>query len=202
MVLVTSTRPGIPCYSRPNSFPYNVPHSFRYLGLFMRCRISISYPVSSSKTPFRICIGNFLLSIFDGVTFSCAVSTHTIIASRVKDWKCVLLLVLYDGADCCVSSTLGNEAYLIFEFPATTNLGDRLGGITLSGGWVYLLLGSNCCIGLSTLRGGLVLLRNGGAIWVISVLSFSWYSELNFFLVSRFFRLLFSLQFLYVVVGC
>ena len=93
---------------------------------------------------------------------------------------------MYDGADCCVSSTLGNEAYLIFEFPATTNLGDRLGGITLSGGWVYLLLGSNCCIGLSTLRGGLVLLVNGDAEWVILVVSFTWCYAINFLLVYRF----------------
>ena len=41
-------------------------------------------------------------------------------------------------------------------------------GTTLGGGCVFLLLGPDgCCIGLSTLVGGLVLLINGGAGWGI-----------------------------------
>ena len=49
-----------------------------------------------------------------------------------------------------------------------------------------LLMGSNCCIGLSTLGGGLVLLRNGGTGWGILDASFTLYSTLKFLLVSSF----------------
>ena len=113
MSLVPSTRPGIPCASHPSLLPYDAPHTFRFLGFFIRCLVYVSSPVSSYKTVLNICIGYFLLEILSGVTFSCSVSTPTSIASWVNDQKLVLLLVLYAGA--ChfsmtfllVSSTLG-----------------------------------------------------------------------------------------------
>ena len=76
MVFVPRTRPGIPCDSHPNLFPYDVPHTLQYLGLFMRCRISISALVSPYKTALSICIGDFLLASFSGVTFSFSVLTY------------------------------------------------------------------------------------------------------------------------------
>ena len=168
MMLVPSTRPFISCAIRPNYFPYDLTHNLLYLGFFMRCRIPISSPVSSSNTLLIICVRNFFLAGLSGLTFSCAVSTHANIASWVNDRKRVLVLVLYDGA-CRVSmlllfvySTLGNASSFIFGYAADMNLSDCQGGITIGGGWVFLLLGSDgCCIGLSTLWGGLVLLING-----------------------------------------
>ena len=124
--------------------------------------------------------------MFFGVTFSCAVSTHANIISWVKDRKCALLLVLYAGSACYVSSTPGNAASFIFGFSFATNIGDSLGGITLGGGCVCLFLSYDCCIGLSNLRGGLVLLVNGDAEWVILVVSFTWCYVINFLLVYRF----------------
>ena len=124
MVFVSFTWTGIPCTSLPN-FLYDVPHPLLYLGLFMRCRISISSRIFSSKTALRICIENILMGIFSAVTFSFAVSTHASIASWVNDQKRVLLLVLYTGAVCCVYFTLGNAAQFIFRVSAA-NIGDRL----------------------------------------------------------------------------
>ena len=91
----------------------------------MRCRISSSSCIFSSKTALRICIGNILMGIFAAVTFSFDVSTHASIASWVNDQKRVLLLVLYTGAVCCVYFTLGNAAQFIFRVSAA-NIGDRL----------------------------------------------------------------------------
>ena len=158
----------------------------------MRCHIYIISPVSSYETALSICIGYFLLARLSGVNFSCAISTHANIASWVNDHKHVLLLVLYaDG--CCVSmllfifsSTLGNAASFIFGYAAAKNIGDRLGGITLGGVLVFMLLVYDvCCIGVSTLGGGLVLFRNGGAGWVILTASFTFYYALNYLLVLR-----------------
>ena len=82
-----------------------------------------------------------------------------------------LLLVLYAGAACCVSFTLGNVSSFIFGVSAE-NLGDCMGGIILGGGWGFWFLGSDCCIGLytlgcgiSTLGGRLVLFGNGASVW-------------------------------------
>ena len=66
IVLVPYTWPGIHCASRPSFFSYDYPHTLQYLGIFMRCRISISSPVFSSKTVLRIFIGGFLLVILAG----------------------------------------------------------------------------------------------------------------------------------------
>ena len=85
-----------------------------------------------------------------------------------------------------VSPTLGNAASLIFGYAAAANLVDHQGSITLGGGWVFLLLGSDgCCIVLSYLGGGLVLLRNGGTGWGILAVSFTLHSVINSLLVSR-----------------
>ena len=70
MALVTSNRPGMPCASIPNSFPYNVTHSCWYFGFCMRCRYSISSPVSSPKTAFSISMEIRRLSNAHGVTLS------------------------------------------------------------------------------------------------------------------------------------
>ena len=94
MVFVLYTQPGIICESRPNSFPYYVPHTLLCLGVFMRYHISIIFPYSSSKNTLIICVGNFLLVIIAGVNFSFAVSTHASIASWVNDQKRVVLLLL------------------------------------------------------------------------------------------------------------
>ena len=70
-------------------------------------------------------------------------------------------MVLYADAACCVYFNLWNYASFIFVV-SDTNIGDRLGGIILSGGLVY-----DCWIGLYTLGGGLVLFDNGGSGWDI-----------------------------------
>ena len=102
MTLVTSNRPGITFASHHSSFTYDVLHNVWYLLFFTRFHISIISPVSSYKTTLSICIGSFIPEIFYGVTFSCAVSTHAIIASWVNDQKFILILVLYCAA-CCAS---------------------------------------------------------------------------------------------------
>ena len=85
-----------------------------------------------------------------------------------------------------VSYTLINVASFVFLYAADVNLGDLRGGITLGGGWVFLMLGYNgCCIGLSTIRGGLVLFLNVGCGWGILVASFTLQYVLNYLLVSR-----------------
>ena len=81
MVFVPSTWPDINCASCASLFPYDVPHTSRYLSFFMRCLFSISSPVSSYKTALSICIGDFILGIFSVVTFSFFMSTHARIAS-------------------------------------------------------------------------------------------------------------------------
>ena len=153
MLFVPSTRPSITWASHTNSFLYDAPHTLRYFWFFMRCRISISDHVSSSKTVLSICIGNFLLERFAGATLNFVVYTHTSITSWVNDQNCVLLIVLYAGSTCCVSFTHGNVASFIFGVSAA-NFGDRLGYIILVGGWGFWFLGSDCCIGLSTLEVG------------------------------------------------
>ena len=191
MLMAPSTLTSITFANHPSLFPYDPSHTLRYLGLFTRCRISISLHVSSLKTGLRICIGDFFLVILSGVNFSCAVSTHTKMSYCVNDQKRVLILVLYTGA-CCVlmsllivSSTLGNADSFIFGYSAADNLGDRWGGITLSGGRAFMLLGSNgCWICLSTLGGGLVLLINFDAGWGTLAASFTLYYALNSLLVS------------------
>ena len=168
MVLFTSTRSGILCASFNNSFPYDLPHSSQYFGIFIRCRISINYPASSLNTVLRICIGNFLMVILSGMTFSCAVSINSNIYSWVDHRKRVFIIVLNTGA--CrasimlliVSPNLENTSSSAYENSAAVNLGNRQGGTTLGGGWVFMLL-DGCCIGSSTLGGGLVSLINGGA---------------------------------------
>ena len=130
MMLVPSTQPGIPCYSCPSLSPYDFPHKLRYLGIFMRCRISISSPVSSSTTVLRICIGDFILARLSGVNSSCSVSKHANIAYCINARKRVLRMVLYFGA-CRVlmplfifSSTLINAASIIFGYSTAVNLVD------------------------------------------------------------------------------
>ena len=102
------------------------------------------------------------------------------------------MMVFYAGAACCVSFTLVNAASFIFGVSAE-NIGYRLGGIVLGGCWRFWFLGSDCCIGLSTLGGGLytlvgglVLFRNGGTGWAILCFLFTWFSAPNFLLVSRY----------------
>ena len=94
----------------------------------MRCCVSISYPVYSSKTVLIIFIGDFLLAGFSGVDFVCSDSTHSSVASWVNDRKQVLLLVFYTSV-CCVllvlflvCSTLVNAAYFIFGYSSSKNL--------------------------------------------------------------------------------
>ena len=96
----------------------------------MRCCVSISYPVYSSKTVLIIFIGGFLLAGFSGVDFVCSVSTHSSVASWVNDRKHVLILMFYTSV-CCVSLvlfllsyTLVNAASFIFGYSASKNLGD------------------------------------------------------------------------------
>ena len=79
-------------------------------------------------------------------------------------------------------SPFGNASYVIFGVYAI-NLGASLGGIILCGGWVFCFLGSDCCIGLSTFGGGLVLFLNGGTGWTIMFLKFTWYYVSNLFLI-------------------
>ena len=90
-----------------------------------------------------------------------------------------------------ISYTLGIATSSKFGNDTAVNLGDNRGGTTLGAGWVFLFLGSNgCCIGLSNLVGGLVLLINGGVGWGILATSFTFvvpytlnYLLDNFFLV-------------------
>ena len=138
MVFVPYNWTSINCDNYPNSFPYDVPHTLLYLGFSMRCYISISYHVSSSKTALIICIGNFILLIFSGATLTFSVLTHASISSCVNDKKRVLLVVFYAGDTCCVSFNLLNAASFIFGVSAT-NIGDSMGVISLGGG-----LGSDC----------------------------------------------------------
>jgi hypothetical protein len=51
IVFVPSTRPGIPCASRPNSFPHNRSHVSIVFGFAMKCLYSRILP-SSPMTEF------------------------------------------------------------------------------------------------------------------------------------------------------
>ena len=76
---------------------------------------------------------------------------------------------------------------------SSENIGDPLGGIILDRGWFFWFLGSDCCIGLSTLGGGistlgggLVLSSNGvNGCDTVSFL-FKWRSVTNILLVSMY----------------
>ena len=92
IVSVPLVRPGIPCVSRPSSFPYEWVQVALVLGFAMRCRYSRSFPFSPS-TEFTISqshiIGNFRLAIFcaDSLNVGLVMSIHAIIAS------CMMLVV-------------------------------------------------------------------------------------------------------------
>ena len=129
MVLVPSTRPDIPCASRTSQFSYYLPHILWYLGLFIRCQISISSPFLFIKNCVENFCWGFLLVRFYEVNFSCAVSTHTNIASWVNDRIRVLIMVLY-SCTCRVSmllllvpSNYLNANIFIFGYAAAKNLG-------------------------------------------------------------------------------
>ena len=124
----------------------------------MRCHIFISSTISSSNTALIICMRNFFLAQFSGVTFSWETSTHYNIVYWVTERKIVLPLVLYYGALCGSSS--------LFTVPSTlgiataANFGDRQGGATLGTGGAAFSIGGavsggGCWYGF-TLGGGAV----------------------------------------------
>ena len=93
IVFVPVLRPGMPCASRPSSFPYEWDQIFLVAGLAIRCRYSRSSPL----VPMTECaisqnqaMGSFRRDICSGVTvnFGLAKSTHDNIAS------CIMLLVV------------------------------------------------------------------------------------------------------------
>ena len=94
-------------------------------------------------------------------------------------------MVLHAGAAFCASFTLGNVASFIFGV-SDVNLGDKIGGIILGGGWGFWFLGYDCCISLSTLGGGLVLFVNCDDGWAIVCVLLNWFYVPNFLLVYRY----------------
>ena len=87
-VFVPSTRPGMPCASRPISFPDYFPHTYRYRGLIRRWRYSIISLVSPFKTApaisHNIFIGDFCDANCLGVAGVSVNYMHEIMTSWVS----------------------------------------------------------------------------------------------------------------------
>ena len=83
IVLVPSTRHGMPCDSHPIYLAYGFRYKGRYLWSFVRFRYSMSYHVSSSSMALIISFGNFCCANCAGVNVSCALFTETNMASWV-----------------------------------------------------------------------------------------------------------------------
>jgi hypothetical protein len=68
---------------------YNFPYTSLYFGLTWRCFISMSFPVSMSRTALSISSGNFRHAALAAMSLRLVMSLYVEIQARIASWVIV-----------------------------------------------------------------------------------------------------------------